>query len=220
MTDDRPLGEAGSKEGTLPPIHRDTPVPFATCIVRYTYDGLMTPQEAAEAALRAWATVQRDELVQAAHRTGVSKNRIHVITGIARTTIDRILETPMGIEQQALTDYLAKFTAQWPRHQPWAWNPYAAAPFVRSADQVAAELLADAEFRALKLGTWLSTPDGEFLAAAATALTPPIYKPDVEVLIKALQLAAKQQQSEARKTLAAGTAVAAVLALAVATSGK
>ena len=126
----------------------------------------------------------------------------------------------MGTEQQALTAYLEKFAAQWPRYQPWGWNPYAASPSARNADQVAAELLADAEFRALKLGTWLNTPDGEFVAAAVTTLTPPLYKPDVEVLIKALQTAAKQQQSEARKTLAAGAAVVGVLALAVGTSGK
>lgn len=180
----------------------------------------MTPQEAAEAALRAWATVQRDELVQAAHRAGVSKNRIHVLTGIARTTIDRILEAPMGTEQQALTAYLAKFTAQWPRYEPWGWTRYADFSSGQDVDQVAAELLADAEFRALKLGTWLSTPEGEFVTAAVTGLAPPLYQPDVEVLIKALQIAARQQQSEARKTLAFGAAAVGALALAVSASGK
>ena len=51
----------------------------------------MNRQEA-EQALMAWASIERDELVRAAHEAGVSKNRIHTITGIARTTIDRILE--------------------------------------------------------------------------------------------------------------------------------
>lgn len=48
----------------------------------------------AETALRAWAANQarRDELVTAARQAGVSKNRIHTLTRIARTTIDRILE--------------------------------------------------------------------------------------------------------------------------------
>jgi len=180
----------------------------------------MTPQEAAEAALRAWATVQRDELVQAAHRAGVSKNRIHVLTGIARTTIDRILEAPMGTEQQALTAYLEKFTAPWPRYQPWGWPAYGGIPSARSAEQVAAELLADAEFRALRLGNWLSTPEGEFVAGAVTSLMPALYAADADVLIKALQLAAQQQQSEARKTILAGVAVGGVLALAISASGK
>src|SRR5579863_2777602 len=118
----------------------------------------MTTEEA-EAALQAWATVQRDELVHAAHQAGVSKNRIHVLTGIARTTIDRILEAPMGTTQQALTAYLTRFTASWPRPQLWGWPP--TAPGVASQyteRDVAAWLLKDAEFRILKLGTWLSTP--------------------------------------------------------------
>ena len=178
----------------------------------------MTPQEA-EAALRAWATVQRDELVQAAHQSGVSKNRIHTLTGIARTTIDRILEAPVGATQQSLTEYVARFTAGWPRPQPWDWNPYNSGSISSSAEQIAASLLADGEFRALKLGTWLSTPEGEFVSAAVTALMPPLYQADAEVLIKALQLAAKQQQTEAWKTIAAGVAIGGVL-IAIGKSGK
>jgi hypothetical protein len=34
----------------------------------------------------------RDDMVRRARYAGVSKNRIHVLTGIARTTIDRILK--------------------------------------------------------------------------------------------------------------------------------
>lgn len=47
-----------------------------------------------ERALILWAIGQRerDEIVRRAHFFGVSKHRIHVLTGIARTTIDRILE--------------------------------------------------------------------------------------------------------------------------------
>ena len=33
----------------------------------------------------------RDETVRAAHDAGVSKMRIHQLTGLARTTVDRIL---------------------------------------------------------------------------------------------------------------------------------
>lgn len=38
-----------------------------------------------------YASIDRDRLVRNAHAAGVSKNRIHTITGLARTTIDRIL---------------------------------------------------------------------------------------------------------------------------------
>lgn len=52
----------------------------------------LTPSEA-ERLLVEWAASfgGRDAVVLAAHRAGVSKHRIHVLTGIARTTLDRIL---------------------------------------------------------------------------------------------------------------------------------
>ncbi len=47
----------------------------------------------AERLLTEWvaSSVGRDDIVLAAHRAGLSKHRIHVLTGIARTTLDRIL---------------------------------------------------------------------------------------------------------------------------------
>ena len=176
----------------------------------------MTTEEA-EAALQAWATVQRDELVHAAHQAGVSKNRIHGITGIARTTIDRILETPVGTPQQRITAYLEKFTAQWPRYGR-AWYGQRTMASVYSAGQIADALLADAEFRALRLGTWLTTPAGEFFAAAVAALTPPPFQQDAALLIEALQLAAQRQQAEARQKIAVGLLGGAALAIALGSS--
>jgi hypothetical protein len=172
-------------------------------------------QEEAETALQAWATVQRDELVQAAHQAGVSKNRIHVLTGIARTTIDRILEGPMGATQQKISEYLDSFTAQWPRYEHygygWGWNMQPSVASRHTASEIAKAMLADAEFRALKLGTWLNTPDGELLAAAVTTLAPPPYQEDAQLLIEALQLAAQQQQADARtKLLVAGALLTAI----------
>lgn len=53
----------------------------------------MTEAEARE-ALERWREnyAQRDALIRAAHAVGVNKHRIHVITGLARTTIDDILK--------------------------------------------------------------------------------------------------------------------------------
>jgi hypothetical protein len=55
----------------------------------------MRPEEA-EQLLIEWAMTNRDRdnLVRAAVASGVSKHRVHELTGIARTTIDRILATP------------------------------------------------------------------------------------------------------------------------------
>lgn len=52
----------------------------------------MTPGEA-EQLLIGWAAGSsgRDAIVLAAYRAGLSKHRIHMLTGIARTTLDRIL---------------------------------------------------------------------------------------------------------------------------------
>lgn len=49
-------------------------------------------QQLAVVALAEWAQRQRgrDDLVRRALSLGVSKRRIHLVTGIARTTIDRI----------------------------------------------------------------------------------------------------------------------------------
>jgi hypothetical protein len=57
---------------------------------------LSTDPEAARAALRSWrrrrdsVDSDRDGLVLAALRAGLLKEEVHVITGLGRTTIDRI----------------------------------------------------------------------------------------------------------------------------------
>lgn len=176
----------------------------------------MTPEEA-EAALQAWATVERDEIIQAAYRDGVSKNRIHVITGLARTTIDRILESQLSATQDDLAEYLGRFTMSWPRPQLWDWQPPMALGIAsqHTPREVAGWLLRDAEFRAMKLGTWLNTPSGEFFALAVQTLAPPPYDEDAALLIEALQLAAMHQQSEAREKVAAGLALAGIAVAAI-----
>jgi hypothetical protein len=167
-------------------------------------------REEAEAALQAWATVQRDELVQAAYQAGVSKNRIFALTGVARTTIDRILEAPMGTSQERITAYLETFTEQWPKYG-YGWYLQQTMASTCTAAEIADALLKDAEFRALKLGTWLNTPSGELVAAAVTALSSSPYNEDIDLLIEALQLAAQKQQADARQKLfAVGALVAAI----------
>jgi hypothetical protein len=61
----------------------------ATCTVRY----VGSRRDNAEAALIQWREnyERRDNLVRKAHKEQVSINRIHVLTGIGRSTIYRIL---------------------------------------------------------------------------------------------------------------------------------
>ena len=56
----------------------------------------MTPKEA-EAMLVDWRIVvrSRDERVRAAVAAGLTKHRVSVLTGIGRSTIDRILASVM-----------------------------------------------------------------------------------------------------------------------------
>jgi hypothetical protein len=62
-------------------------------------------QQAAEHALTQWAQREREQgetrdgLVLGAIAAGVSKHRIHVLTGIARTTIDKIMATQEHVTQ-------------------------------------------------------------------------------------------------------------------------
>lgn len=66
----------------------------ATSSISYVKDD--PKRDAFEYALRKWAAQRResdetrDELVLGAIAAGISKHRIHVLTGIARTTINRI----------------------------------------------------------------------------------------------------------------------------------
>jgi hypothetical protein len=177
----------------------------------------MPTTEEAEAALDAWrsATGQRDELVRAAHRAGVTKYRISQITGIARPTIDRILKAPSGTSHEKITAYLAGFTAKWPRTPPGRLTSLPGMASVYDPAQVADALLADQGFRALKLGTWLSTPPVELLDTAVGALSPILLPADAELLVDALALAARRQQEETRQKLAAGLLGGAALAFVI-----
>ena len=73
-----------------------------------------------------------------------------------------------------------------------------------SVEELAEELLTDAKFRALKLGTWLGATDGQLLLAAVEALAPPPHRQDIKLLATALELAATKQHDAARQTLAKG----------------
>ena len=66
----------------------------------------LTVRQARE-MLAAWAAEQglvagrRDDVVRAAVAAGLSKSEVHRLTGIARTTIDRIVNAPQAAEEGA-----------------------------------------------------------------------------------------------------------------------
>lgn len=97
---------------------------------------------------------------------------------------------------------------------PYAKLPGYGPPQRPTAEEIGKWLLQDAEFRALELGTWLGTTDGEIVAGAVEGFLPPLYRQDVELLVDALKIAAALQQTEGREVagkLALGSIVVAIL---------
>src|SRR6185437_15720892 len=94
-------------------------------------------------------------------------------------------------------------------HPVWYRMPYHAAP-LPAFEQVAGELVRDTEFRALQLGTFLNTPTGDFVEQAVALAVPTAFAPEFGLLVDAVKLAAKLQQSEARGNVVL-TAIGAVV---------
>lgn len=99
-------------------------------------------------------------------------------------------------KQEKLADFLDRHIS-WTRHAGpyWMASRWVAYQQRPTAEQLARELLQDAEFRALRLGTWLGTTDGTIIAQAVESVAPPFYRQDVELLVEALTLAAATQQA-------------------------
>ena len=66
-------------------------------------------------------------------------------------------------------------------------------------EQYAQVLLGDAEFRGLQLGTWLGTTDGEVISQAVEQIIPPFYRPEYDLMVKGLTLAASLQAQEGQQ---------------------
>lgn len=78
---------------------------------------------------------------------------------------------------------------------------------VYTSAQIAEDLFANVKFKALKLGTFFGTPEGQFLAAAVEAVMPQPYREDMQLLVEALRLAAQKQHEAAKETFLNGLAV-------------
>ncbi|MGA3354677.1 MAG: hypothetical protein ABSD85_16075 [Acidimicrobiales bacterium] len=110
----------------------------------------------------------------------------------------------------------------WGGQQWWA-QPY---PYLQQRptyQQVAHELLASSEFRALQLGSWLGTTDGQIITEAVELVAPPFYREDIELLVDALKFAAQLQSQEGQGKagiIALGAlGIAAAVAIGISTGG-
>lgn len=127
-------------------------------------------------------------------------------------------EAVTGVRQDALIEYLARQVIFSPayRYQP-AWLDAATAiSDSQRVQNLAASFLGDAEFQALKLGTFLTTPDGQVLLEAIEMAIPGTSAGEVQLLAAALELAAGWQQNGLRtqaEGLAFGVVIIALVSL-------
>lgn len=127
-------------------------------------------------------------------------------------------------KQQQIAQFLDR-RVSWPRMlgpQPWLPYPYTVPAPRPTVDELARELLSDSEYRALQLGTWLNTTNGQIISEAVEMVLPPFYRQDAELLVEALQLAAKLQaqegQDKAGKIALGALGFAALLSFGIAAS--
>lgn len=109
--------------------------------------------------------------------------------------------------QEQITTFVNKAFADFPRRSNiayptrvprwenahFAWQSIGAVRPTR--DDIVRDRLSNVEFKALQLGTWLNTPDGDLIAQAVEAASPPFYREDVELIVDSLKYAAALQRA-------------------------
>lgn len=103
-------------------------------------------------------------------------------------------------DMTATAEQIARFVRSHPTFAPYAPRPgYPAGIWLpgeapsQSAAELADELLEDVGFRALELGGFLSTPDGELIASGTALALPTADRRVVDLAVDALKLAASEQ---------------------------
>jgi hypothetical protein len=72
------------------------------------------------------------------------------------------------------------------------------APLI-TVEQLATNLLVDTEWQSLRLGTWLGTTDGQIISNAVAIVIPPTYRPEYNLVVDGLKLAAQLQAQGKQK---------------------
>lgn len=117
-----------------------------------------------------------------------------------------------AVKCNQIADFLRRRVTFIPDMYRHPWGRTAWQQPLPSVEQFGKDLVADAEFRSLQLGTWLGTTDGEIIETAVGMVIPPIYKPEYDLAVDGLKLAARLQQQ-------AGQEVAGKVALSIVGAG-
>ena len=130
----------------------------------------------------------------------------------------------MRDKKALLTNYLQVRAAQVPYGgQPLFWGshrlPHPVVFSEADVDGLTRYLLQDAEFQAIRLGTWFGTPEGQFISWVVDQALPPAYRPYAHLFEQALTQAAKLQhegrQQETKPFLAVAGGVLLLVGAAV-----
>jgi hypothetical protein len=106
----------------------------------------------------------------------------------------------MNKTQEAKRQQMVAFLRRRPDLVPQPIHPYMWRPNpLPSPEQYAQLVLADAEFRALQLGTWLGTTDGQIISQAVGEIMPPLFRPEYDLLVNGLTLAASLQAQDGQQ---------------------
>ena len=106
-----------------------------------------------------------------------------------------------------MSDIPAKLASYFQRHVPegsyghagyWYNEPLNQYPTQADVERLAKAFLEDTTFQALRLGTWLGTPDGRVIAAAVRQVLPLPYRPYEQLFVAALIRAAELQKEGER----------------------
>jgi hypothetical protein len=114
---------------------------------------------------------------------------------------------------ELLTHYIRDVCSSSGYIAPTVWAPSMWGHERPSEQQVADDLLSHAEAQALRLGSWLETPEGAMIARAVELALPFPYRQDAQLLVDGLTLAARLQQGRRRREAARVAAVAVIVAV-------
>jgi hypothetical protein len=128
-----------------------------------------------------------------------------------------------GVKCNQIADFLRRRVTFVPNTSGHPWGRTTRQQQLPAVEQFAKDLVADAGFRSLQLGTWLGTTDGEVIDTAVGMVIPPFYKPEYDLAVGGLKLAARLQQ-QAGQEVAGKVALtivgASLLAVGVVAAGR
>jgi hypothetical protein len=94
-------------------------------------------------------------------------------------------------------------------------TPGGTATWFEDAESFGTAIADDAGFQAMQLGTWLGTADGSLIAEAVSMVLPPSCRPEYQLVVDGLKIAAGHQRETGWQRATGVAALAIVLGLSI-----